>query len=378
MSRLVSFIVFFVFLLGFLPQFQLVSASDCSKVGVTYTPKRFQEDLNEATIVFSGISNGRYQLRSRADTARDVYEPDQSKREIDAFGGTLTQIITSNDNKLTWGTHIATLERWTGSKWEDYCGNISYKVGYERSECGMGFRNNPPQDNEQFAVDVFRAPKGTYRLDMVTGSVGPFGETYQDEIGTVNVDSTGFSVGDSALIIGPLSPQTTTLKLFSDNPTIGRGRFCDATLTIKASGGAAPRDIPSFVPNLPNAGDLNQGGTGATFKCDKDKENCATSAGIPCYNGEGIQTAIGCIHTEIKAFIQDLLSFIAAVAGGIGFLFMIFGAFQMVTSGGNPDNLKAGQERFKDAVIGLLFLLLSILLLQIIGVDILKIPGFNP
>ncbi|MBI2019655.1 hypothetical protein HYS95_03245 [Candidatus Daviesbacteria bacterium] len=93
-------------------------------------------------------------------------------------------------------------------------------------------------------------------------------------------------------------------------------------------------------------------------------------------DGPGIGTAIGCLHTNPPSLVKDLFKFLIGIGGGLAFLMMLLGAFQMITSGGNPDTLKAGRERLTSAVIGLLFIIFSILFLKIIGVDILKIPGF--
>ena len=49
----------------------------------------------------------------------------------------------------------------------------------------------------------------------------------------------------------------------------------------------------------------------------------------------------------------------------------------MLTSAGNPETLAAGKDRLTNAVIGLLFVIFSVLLLQIIGFGILDIPGFG-
>ena len=112
----------------------------------------------------------------------------------------------------------------------------------------------------------------------------------------------------------------------------------------------------------------------------------AASAGPPTSGGgtqcgtagnPGLGTAIGCIHTNPVDFIKDLLKFLVGIGGGLAFLMMLLGAFQMVTSAGNPETLQAGRERFKDAIIGLLFVIFSVLLMQIIGVGILGIPGFG-
>ena len=90
-----------------------------------------------------------------------------------------------------------------------------------------------------------------------------------------------------------------------------------------------------------------------------------------------ISTAIGCIHTNPSVLVQDFLRFTLGISGGLAFLMMLLGAFQMLTSAGNPETLSAGRSRVTSAIIGLLFVIFSILLLQIIGVSILNIPGFN-
>lgn len=101
-------------------------------------------------------------------------------------------------------------------------------------------------------------------------------------------------------------------------------------------------------------------------------KNCTDNKGNP-----GIATAIGCIHTSPPELAQDLLKFIIGIGGGLTFLMMLLGAYQMLTSDGNPESLKAGQDRLTSAVIGLLFIIFSVLFLQIMGAGILNIPGFK-
>lgn len=102
------------------------------------------------------------------------------------------------------------------------------------------------------------------------------------------------------------------------------------------------------------------------------------AAGTSCGDTtSGISTAIGCIHTKPQEFVADFMKFAIGISGGLAFLLMLGGAFQMITSGGNPDSLKSGQDRLTNAVIGLMLIIFATLLLQIIGVDILKIPGLG-
>jgi len=100
---------------------------------------------------------------------------------------------------------------------------------------------------------------------------------------------------------------------------------------------------------------------------------------LRCFNEEnGVWTALGCIPTRnINQFVGWLLGSAIKIAGGIAFLLIIFGAIKILTSAGNPENVKAGQEMITSALMGLLFIIFSLFLLQLIGVKILQIPGFG-
>lgn len=97
----------------------------------------------------------------------------------------------------------------------------------------------------------------------------------------------------------------------------------------------------------------------------------------PNSNHKGALTAIGCIPTEPKGFIEYSAKFITALSGGIALLLMAFAAFQMITSAGNAEALKKANDQFYNAIIGLLFVIFAVMLLQVIGYNILGIPGFS-
>jgi len=97
-----------------------------------------------------------------------------------------------------------------------------------------------------------------------------------------------------------------------------------------------------------------------------------------CDGGKGIPTAIGCINVESPTeFVKSILGLAIGIGGGIAFLLMLFGAFQIMTSQGDPERLKAGKELIGSALAGLLMIIFSVFLLQLIGVQILQIPGFS-
>ena len=73
----------------------------------------------------------------------------------------------------------------------------------------------------------------------------------------------------------------------------------------------------------------------------------------------------------------DLLKWAIGVGGGIAFLLIVYSGFMIMTSSGNPERLKAGQELLTSAISGLILLVFSIFILNLIGVKILEIPGFG-
>ena len=98
----------------------------------------------------------------------------------------------------------------------------------------------------------------------------------------------------------------------------------------------------------------------------------------PCNDNKKIPTAIGCIdYTNTAGLTKSLLTFALGIGGGIAFLLMIFGSFMVMTSSGNPERQQAGKEMITSAIMGLLLILLSVFILQLIGVKILAIPGFG-
>lgn len=96
-----------------------------------------------------------------------------------------------------------------------------------------------------------------------------------------------------------------------------------------------------------------------------------------CDGGKGLITALGCIPTQPQALVGWILKYAISIGGGVAFLLMVFAGFLLSTSAGNPERVKQGQEMLTSAIVGLLFIIFSVFLLQFIGVDILKIPGFG-
>lgn len=99
-----------------------------------------------------------------------------------------------------------------------------------------------------------------------------------------------------------------------------------------------------------------------------------------CQNGEEIETAIGIICTSADAsdgFFSSIIKIAVGLGGGLALILMLYGVFIVTTSAGIPDKLKEGGEIITSAVAGLIFVLLSVFLLNFIGINILGLPGLN-
>lgn len=92
---------------------------------------------------------------------------------------------------------------------------------------------------------------------------------------------------------------------------------------------------------------------------------------------EGIKTALGCIPVRPQLFVFWLLNRAISIGAGIAFLIMIWGGFQVMTSSGDPEKLQEGKNILVSAGAGLLFIIFSTFILELIGINILKIPGWG-
>lgn len=94
--------------------------------------------------------------------------------------------------------------------------------------------------------------------------------------------------------------------------------------------------------------------------------------------GDCINSAIGCIPVkDTNAFMAWILKWAIGLGGGVAFLLIVYAGFMIMTSRGDPKRLSAGQELLTSAIMGLILLIFSVFLLKLIGVDLLKIPGFG-
>lgn len=98
---------------------------------------------------------------------------------------------------------------------------------------------------------------------------------------------------------------------------------------------------------------------------------------MACFTGAGIWTAVGCIPNDPADIIKMVVSVGLAVGGGIVLIMILVGSFMLSVSQGDPNKTKEAKDIITSAIIGLLFVIFSVTILQFIGVSILRIPGFG-
>lgn len=103
----------------------------------------------------------------------------------------------------------------------------------------------------------------------------------------------------------------------------------------------------------------------------------ATSAGAVPETPQGIWTAVGCIKTNPQSIVTAIIRIGLGAAGGIALLMILASSFMITTSTGEAKKYNEAREMLTNAIIGLVFIIMSISILQFVGVSLLHIPGFG-
>ena len=90
-----------------------------------------------------------------------------------------------------------------------------------------------------------------------------------------------------------------------------------------------------------------------------------------------IKTPLGDIPTDPTGFAQWILNWGIGLGALLATLILIIGGFGVATSSGDPDNLQRAKAQITAAIAGLLFILMSVLILNIIGGEIIGIDFFK-
>lgn len=99
---------------------------------------------------------------------------------------------------------------------------------------------------------------------------------------------------------------------------------------------------------------------------------------LNCSSQNGLWSGLGCLPLDINTLITSfVLSTGIGLGGGFALLCIIYAAFMMQSSQGNPEKLKKAQEMITSCIMGLMLIIFSVFIMKLIGVNILRIPGFG-
>lgn len=91
-----------------------------------------------------------------------------------------------------------------------------------------------------------------------------------------------------------------------------------------------------------------------------------------------VPTGLGTkIDTVPQNFIGSMMGIALSIGGIAATAFFIQAGYTIMTSAGNKEKLQQAREQIIAAIMGLVFIILSIVVLEFIGVNVLRIPGFG-
>jgi hypothetical protein len=161
--------------------------------------------------------------------------------------------------------------------------------------------------------------------------------------------------------------------LVLDNPQDGQAQTEPLKATSRVSNGVC--DITQYVTPGESGGVQNCVNSGYRYT---HIDECECEFNTKLQQGTGnTYTAIGCVPSTAGAVITVLLSVGIALGAFFALIFIIIGGFEIMTNSTNPDEIKEGQQKIVNAVLGLLLIIFSVVLLRILGVDVLGLSALG-
>lgn len=201
-------------------------------------------------------------------------------------------------------------------------------------------------------------------VQIKSGLVADYGETFSITGSTVSIPYT-FTTGNKYEIrffdISASNPYTGACNadvIISENCPADS---CDSTDTGTGSGSYKRFELCNQIIDA-----------GMKQQCQNCMNGSTSTSKQP-----GVWTAIGCIGRDPESITQRLIQLGIGMGGGLCLITCLVGGFLLTTSEGNPKKVDEAREMITGAIIGLLFVLFSVIALQFIGVTIFHIPGFG-
>jgi len=90
-----------------------------------------------------------------------------------------------------------------------------------------------------------------------------------------------------------------------------------------------------------------------------------------------ISTDLGCFPNDPVGFVQKFYGVGLGFVAGVALLALIYGGYQVLVSRGEPIRVKKGKDYIYYSIAGLMLAIFGFVFIQVLAVDILKLPGFK-
>lgn len=287
-----------------------------------------------------------------ADGCGKLWTRDFIQRDISPSGNTISVTIKGGIDSNDFGRHTLHVRNQNIDPARDVC-TFSYTIQFEDlfKDCRLTHRS-----------ETFNGKQYTPETNIfLSGSKLPNGNYAIDVDGKIKQGITVAAGNFPEVSLGRFFEGPHTARVSRDLGGIWEPTSCQTTFNISTTG-ALPGATAGPCPGL---------------RGDPKDINSPLGKCIKCVQvDKGTWTALGCIPVNPAGFVSWLLQKVIGLAGGIAFLLILYGGFQILTSTGDPEKLASGKDIVVGALAGLLMIIFSVLLLRIIGYDILQIPGF--
>lgn len=176
-------------------------------------------------------------------------------------------------------------------------------------------------------------------------------------------------------VVGKLPILGGLLRIMPDNCNQALDRINSFQKNV---GSACLVGTPSAALNSPACtcvGADSAANTQLTVMCYRYLKTGELGNCLSCSSKGNVWTAIGCVPLNFQSFLSGyLIPTGIGLAGIVSLICIIYAAFMLQTSQGNPEKIKKAQENLTSCILGLLLIIFSVFILRLIGVDILKIP----
>jgi glucose uptake protein GlcU len=96
-----------------------------------------------------------------------------------------------------------------------------------------------------------------------------------------------------------------------------------------------------------------------------------------CSQGEVLIGNFLCIPDNPSGFATEFYGIGLSIIGGLALIYLIYGAYVLMISRGNPGDVRKGRSYIFYAIAALLLAIFGYVFIEVVFIDILHIPGFS-